>query len=93
MRAASAASARVQTRGGVDARQWRDPLVTLGRRGVPGRQFRSCFSADSTSCWQVQGAPIPNKRRTRMFKFLGKTAGFIFLIGLIVVIGLLMLIF
>ena len=28
-----------------------------------------------------------------MFKFLGKTAGVIFLIGLLVVIGLLMLIF
>ena len=44
-----------------------------------------------------------NRRRVRsipnphadvpMFKFLGKTAGVIFLIGLIVVIGLLMLIF
>lgn len=30
---------------------------------------------------------------TAMFKFLGKTAGVIFLIGLLVVIGLLMLIF
>jgi hypothetical protein len=33
------------------------------------------------------------QRRTAMLKFLGKTAGIIFLIGLIVVIGLLMLIF
>lgn len=47
----------------------------------------------------VRFAPLANieietcKERTVMFKFLGKSVGIIFLIGLIVVIGLLMLIF
>lgn len=38
--------------------------------------------------WAQRNSPEPP-----MFKFLGKTAGIIFLIGLAVVIGLLMLIF
>ena len=78
-------------------RRWHRPagrLVAIGRTPCRCRPSRS---GDPRFTWlrfgPTYGGPNATPREPPMFKFLGKTAGIIFLIGLAVVIGLLMLIF
>ena len=59
-----------------------------GRADVGWTQRRMARLPGPDLWWAQRNSPEPP-----MFKFLGKTAGIIFLIGLAVVIGLLMLIF
>lgn len=53
---------------------------------------RGCFTSRPNFA-RYSPTPLPNQMVIALFKFLGKTAGVIFLIGLVVVVGLLMLIF
>lgn len=52
----------------------------------------ACFTSHANFA-RYSPTPLPNQMVIALFKFLGKTAGVIFLIGLVVVVGLLMLIF
>lgn len=71
------------------------PLLSTGPRPCKAplfRRYRSSalhVASPPRALWWIARF----QRRTTMIKFLGKTAGIIFLIGLAVVIGLLMLIF
>lgn len=62
------------------------------RHAPASERERACFTLHPNSAGYSR-SPLANQTVIELFKFLGKTAGVIFLIGLVVVIGLLMLIF
>jgi hypothetical protein len=73
-------------------------LLRIGGSGLPACDERGAIARagglhqiNATAC--LASPYIRPFRRTAMLRFLGTTAGIIFLIGLLVVIGLLMLIF
>ncbi|WP_143704028.1 MULTISPECIES: hypothetical protein [Luteimonas] len=57
------------------------------------RVRRTYAQGHRNALWRPLGWSLIRYQVTAMLKFLGTTAGIIFLIGLVVVIGLLMLIF
>ncbi|WP_139346395.1 hypothetical protein [Pseudomonas sp. FIP_A4] len=62
----------------------------LSDRGPRYQRAECCEHARHTGVTKLQ---TPDKRRYGMLKFIGGTAGIIFIIGLIVVIGLFKLVF
>ncbi len=58
-----------------------------------GEYYQRAECRERARCMGVTKLQTPDRRRYGMLKFIGGTAGIIFIIGLIVVIGLFKLVF